>query len=102
MGAKIVKNYELRITNDEVVARWAIKRGDSKNSILRGRLQNTPTQRTLKMIDYQVYRIFQSFLPVRLAPLTKFFAYAARSSHLWQSIGIKKLPAGMGQFCMRL
>ena len=43
MGAKIVKNYELRITNDEVVARWAIKRGDSKNSILRGRLQNTPT-----------------------------------------------------------
>ena len=55
MGAKIVKNYELRITNDEVVARWAIKysdevvarqaikRGGSKNSILRGRLQNAPT-----------------------------------------------------------
>ena len=54
-AAKIVKNYklvarwaikysdELRVTNDEVVARRAIKRGDSKNSILRGRLQNAPT-----------------------------------------------------------
>lgn len=28
MGAKIVKNYELRITNDEVVARRAIKYSD--------------------------------------------------------------------------
>jgi hypothetical protein len=71
MGAKVIKNYELRITNDEVVAQRAIKRGDSKNSILRGRLQNAPTQRTLKMIDYQVYRIFQSFLPVRIASLAK-------------------------------
>ena len=43
MAAKIIKKYELRVTNDEVVARRAIKRGDSKNSILRGRLQNAPT-----------------------------------------------------------
>ena len=28
MGAKVIKNYELRITNDEVVARWAIKYSD--------------------------------------------------------------------------
>ncbi len=60
------------MTNDEVVAQRAIKRGDSKNSILRGRLQNAPTQRTLKMIDYHVYRLWQSFLPVRLAPLAKY------------------------------
>ena len=52
MGAKIVKNYELRITNDEVVARRAIKRGDSKNSILRGRLQHIPSYRWLSYITY--------------------------------------------------
>ena len=28
MGAKIVKNYKLRITNDEVVVRRAIKYSD--------------------------------------------------------------------------
>ena len=43
MGAKIVKNYELRMTNYEVVARRAIKRWYFKNSILWGRLQNAPT-----------------------------------------------------------
>ena len=28
MGAKVIKNYELRMTNDEVVARRAIKYSD--------------------------------------------------------------------------
>ena len=32
-----------------------------------GRLQNAPTQHTLKVIDYQVYKLFQSF-----GTLTKF------------------------------
>ncbi|GEM_PF-3264579 len=59
---------ELRVTNYEVVAQRAIKRGCLKNFILRGRLQNAPTQRTLKVIDYHVYRLWQSFLPVRLVP----------------------------------
>ena len=39
---------ELRVTNYEVVAQRAIKRGCLKNFILRGRLQNAPTQRTSK------------------------------------------------------
>jgi len=50
MGAKVIKNYELRVTNDEVVARRAIKRGCSEKFILWGRLQHIPSYRWLSYI----------------------------------------------------
>ena len=71
MGAKVIKNYELRITNDEVVARRAIKysdelritndkvvarraikRGCPKSFILRGRLQHIPSYHWLSYTTY--------------------------------------------------
>ena len=40
------------------------------NSLLCGRLQNAPTQHTLKVIDYQIYILCQSF-----GTLTKFMMH---------------------------
>ena len=48
------------MTRDEVVARRAIKRGCPKSFILWGRLQNAPTQCTLKVIDNQSNQLCQS------------------------------------------
>ena len=47
----------------------------SKKFYLCGRLQNAPTQHTLKVIDYQIYRLCQSF-----GTLTKFMIYRLSSS----------------------
>ena len=87
---------ELRVTNYEVVAQRAIKRGCLKNFILRGRLQNAPTQRTLKVIDYHVYRLWQSFLPVRLVPHNR--PCGSHLAPLAKCRDKKNCPWGWGSF----
>jgi len=76
---------------------WVFVMRVSKKFYLCGRLQNAPTQHTLKVIDYQIYRLCQSFGTLTKSMMQKrliikvinFAKGASRTGRkLWQSIAM--------------